>query len=176
MVIFDIGLIIILAGFVFYGLFFGLIRTIGALLGMLIGIWVAGMYYVTVAGWFKNLFFGYDSVGKLITFLVIFILVSSLIKFAFMMLDKAFDFLAIIPFLKTINRLAGAVFGLVLGGFMLGFVFYIFLGFPIVGTLLGKLSANSKVVPYLLKFVEILKPFLPEVLKRIKLLGSSIKA
>lgn len=175
MVFFDIALIIILAGFVFYGLFFGLIRTVGALLGTLIGIWVASIYYLSAAGLLKNLFFGYTSAGKIITFLVIFILVSSLVKFAFMMLDKAFDFLAIIPFLKTINRLAGAVFGLVLGGFVLGFVFYIILGFPVVGSFLGKLSAKSQVAPYLVKFVEIIKPILPEVLSKVKTLGNNVK-
>lgn len=68
MPIFDIILLIILAGFVFYGLFFGLIRTFGSLVGMVVGLWLTFIFYLTVFGWVKNLFFGHELVGKIITF------------------------------------------------------------------------------------------------------------
>ena len=42
----DLALTIILAGFVFYGLFFGLIKTVGSLAGVVIGAWGASRLYL----------------------------------------------------------------------------------------------------------------------------------
>jgi len=111
MTIFDTILLIILAGFVFYGLFFGLIRTLGSLVGIVAGAWLASRLYLSVYEWAENLFFGYDNLGKVVTFIILFVLINRLVGFAFTLLDKAFNIISIVPFLKTINRLAGHLAG-----------------------------------------------------------------
>lgn len=163
MPIFDVILLIILAGFVFYGLFFGLIRTIGSLLGMVIGLCLALVFYPTVFEWVKNLFFGHDFSGKIITFIILFTLINRLIGFIFAILDRTFDLLSVIPFLKTINRLSGAILGLVEGGLVLGLILLY-----ISQSAFGSWLNGSQVAPFLIKFTKIVIPLLPGLLNKVK--------
>lgn len=170
MLIFDIILLIILSGFTFYGLFFGLIRTVGSLVGIIGGIWLTSRLYLYVFSWFSYLFFGHETLGKIITFLVLFVLINRLICFLFALIDRMFDIISIIPFLKTINRLAGAVLGFIEGALVLGLVLYIILQTSL-GSSFSGLLAGSKITPFLLKFIKILAPLLPSLLEKLKLIG-----
>lgn len=163
MAIFDIILLIILSGFIFYGLFFGLIRTIGSLFGLVGGLWLTLVFYLTVFGWVKNLFFGHELAGKIVTFLILFTLINRLIGFIFILLDRTFDLISIIPFLKTINRLAGAALGFVEGGLVLGLI----LSLASQTALAGWLD-NSKVAPFLIGYAKIILPLLPGLLNKIR--------
>jgi len=111
MSIFDISLLIILAAFIFSGLFKGLIRSLGHIIGLLVGAYVASHYYLVIFEWGKNLAAGHDTVGKVITFIVVFAVVARLVDFIFFLLEKAFKFIAVIPGSKYINNLLGAVLG-----------------------------------------------------------------
>lgn len=168
MIIFDVVLLILLAGFVFYGLFFGLIRTFGSVVGVIAGVILAGVFYQKVFGWLDKIFPGHDMIGRVITYIVLFLLIQRLVSFGFMLLDKAFDFISIIPFLKTINRLAGAVFGLLLGGLILGFVFYAVKDYPIISDMLKPTISKSKVAPPLISFIDTIKPIMPGVFNSLK--------
>lgn len=168
MTIFDAVLLIILAGFVFYGLFFGLIRTIGNLAGLAAGIFFASRYYVPAFEWAHDLFFGRDNLGKILSFFIIFTIANRLVGLAFTLIDRSFGLISIIPFLKTINRLAGAVLGFVLGGLVLGLVLFTASRYAIVGHFAGNMLASSKLAPFLVKFAGILTPLMPEMLKKLK--------
>ena len=168
MPIFDVSLILILAGFIFYGLFFGLIRTIGSIIGIVAGAYVAGNYYLNTYVWAKDLFFGHDNLGKVLCFIILFSLVNRLVGFLFILLDKSFNFLAIIPFLKTFNRLAGAALGFVEGGLVLGLILYVASRYAFLNSWFGDSLTHSQVAPFLVHFANILSPLLPEVLKRLK--------
>ena len=163
MIIFDIILLIILSSFVFYGLFFGLIRTLGSLIGWLAGLWLTFVFYLTVFDWVKNLFFGHELAGKVITFIVLFTLINRLIGFIFVLLDRTFDLISIIPFLKTINRLAGAALGFIEGGLVLGLALLF-----ISETAFSGWLAASKVAPFLIGFAKAIMPLLPGLLERVK--------
>jgi len=163
MAIFDVVLIIILAGFVFYGLFFGLIRTVGSLIGMVGGLWFTIIFYLTVFSWVKNLFFGHELAGKIIVFIVLFTLVNRLIGLVFALLDKTFDLISIIPFLKTINRLTGAALGFIEGGLVLGLILLFISQTSFSGWLTG-----SKVTLFLISFAKTIAPLLPGLLDRVK--------
>lgn len=168
MIIFDVALLIILAGFVFYGLFFGLIRAVGSILGVIIGVWLASLSYLQAFSYVQKFFVGREDIGRIITFFVLFILISKIVGFVFMLLDKTFDFISIIPFLGTINRLAGAIFGLLTGALILGLIFFTVKDYPFVGNRISNSISKSKVVPYMIKAVEIAKPILPGVLNTLK--------
>jgi membrane protein required for colicin V production len=168
MTIFDGVLLVILCGFIFYGLFFGLVRTLGSLFGLVIGAWVASHFYLQVYSWVSNLFFGYTSLGKVTVFVITFLIIDRLVGFAFSLLDSAFTAISIIPFVKTINRLAGAVFGFIEGGLILGLILYITSKYAILTSLVGKVIVGSKIAPYLVKFVNILTPLFPEMLKKLQ--------
>ena len=166
--IFDIILLVIMAGFVFYGLFFGLIRTVGSLAGLVAGAWLASRFYLPVFDWAQDLFFGHNNLGKVLIFIILFTVMNRLVCFGFSLLNKTFHLIAIIPFLKTINRLAGAVLGFILGGLSLGLILYVASRYAIVETFFGKWLADSQVAPFLVRFVEVLKPLLPEMLKKLQ--------
>ncbi len=168
MTIFDTILLIILAGFIFYGLFFGLIRTLGSLVGIVVGAWLASRFYLPVFDWARDLFFGYDNLGRVLTFIILFIVINRLIGFVFVLLNKSFDVISIIPFLKTINRLAGAALGFVEGALILGLILYVAARYSFVGSWFGNALSNSEIAPFLLKFVKILLPLLPEMLKKLQ--------
>jgi len=168
MAIFDIVLLIILAGFVFYGLFFGLIRTLGSLVGVVVGAFVASHYYIPIFNWARDLFFGFDNLGKVIAFVLLFTLVNRLIGFIFIILDRTFDVISIIPFLKTFNRLAGAILGFIEGALVLGLILYVSARYSFLPGFFAEWLVNSRVVPFLLKFTNLLLPLLPDVLKKLK--------
>jgi len=170
MLLIDIILLIVLAGFVFYGLFFGLIRTIGSLAGLLAGVWGAVLLVGPVSSWAGSLFFGFSGAGKVVTFILLFTIINRLVAFGFTMLDRFFDLIAIIPFLKTINRLAGAAFGLLEGAIVISLVFYAVLTLPIFGVWLTNALSQSQIAPYLLKFLAVIQPILPAVFAQVKVL------
>lgn len=168
MIILDVILLIFLAGFVFYGLFFGLIRTAGSLLGVIVGALLASRWYLLVFEWAQDLFFGWNNSGKVLTFIILFTIINRLVCFIFAMIDRTFHLISIIPFLKTINRLAGAVLGFILGGLSLGLILYVASRYTIIDSLFGKWMVDSRVAPFLIKFVDVLKPLLPEMLKKLQ--------
>ncbi|PIR12862.1 hypothetical protein COV49_04075 [Candidatus Falkowbacteria bacterium CG11_big_fil_rev_8_21_14_0_20_39_10] len=166
--LFDIILIIILAGFVFYGLFFGLIRTLGTLTGTVAGAWIAIKYHLLVFSWFQGLFFGFDNLGRVIIFILLFTLTHRLVLIIFAILDKTFNIISIIPFLKSINRLLGAIFGFILGSFVVGLIIYGALSYPYIPGFTVAWINKSQVVPFLMKFIKILLPILPSMLEKLK--------
>lgn len=168
MSIFDVVLLISLAGFVFYGIFFGLIRTFGTFAGVLVGAFLASRFYLPISDWLNSFFFGYGNLGKVVVFILLFSLFNRLTGFAFYLLDRAFNIISIIPFLKTFNRLGGAILGFITGSLILGLILYVASKYAIVGYWFGDNLVNSKVAPFLLKVANFLLPLLPEVLKKIQ--------
>ncbi|RLC38693.1 hypothetical protein DRH27_01605 [Candidatus Falkowbacteria bacterium] len=166
--IIDAILLILLSGFVFYGLFFGLIRTFGAFLGVIVGAILASRFYLLAADIIEPIFFGYGSLGKVITFLVLFSLINRLVGLGFYLIEKAFNIISIIPFLKTINRLGGAVLGFLTGGLAIGLVLFVISRYALLEHWIGKWLVGSKLVPMFLKFNDMLLPLLPEMLKKLQ--------
>ena len=163
----DIVLLLVLAGFSFYGLFFGLIKTVGSLLGVALGAFVASRAYLLLFSVVKPLAFGHDDWGKLLSFAICFTIVNRLICLIFALLDKTFHLFSLVPFLKTVNRVGGAAFGFIEGGLVLGLVLYIMSKYIPGGEwMLGQIK-NSQMTPFLLKFGNFLVPLLPEVLRQM---------
>jgi membrane protein required for colicin V production len=168
MIIFDVILLLFLAGFVFYGFFFGLIRTLGSIVGVLVGAFLASRYYLVVFEWVRDLAFGYNNIGKVVVFIILFTIINRLVGLVFAILDRTFNIISIIPFLKTINRLAGALLGFLEGALILGLIIYVASKYSFLPSLFGGWIVDSEMVPFLLKFVNLLLPLLPEALKMIQ--------
>jgi len=165
---FDIFLLLIIAGFAFYGLFHGLIKTIGAIVALIVGVWVANLFYLPVYTLAAKLFFGSESLGHFLTFFILFVITNRLVNFLFVLINSSYNSLFFIPFLKTLNRLLGAIFGLVLGGLLVGLILY---GLGQMGFWAGLLKPylkNSQIAPFLLKYMAIIVPLLPNLWEKIK--------
>jgi uncharacterized membrane protein required for colicin V production len=166
MIIFDLVLLIILGGFVLYGLWFGLIHSIGVLIGTVAGAYLAARWYEPVAS-LLGYFGGHQNIARVVCFLIIFALVDRLVGLLFWLVDKVFSVLKIIPFLGLANRLLGATLGFAEGVLVLGLTLYVAARYPL-GDWFTTSLADSKIAHYLIDVGSILTPLLPEVLKQIK--------
>ena len=87
---------------------------------------------------------------------------------AFYLVDRIFNIFTIIPFVKTFNRVAGAILGFMTGSLALGLLLYVISRYAILETLVGKWLVGSQVAPFFVAWVKILLPLLPDVLKTLQ--------
>jgi len=163
MAIIDFILLLVLFGFALFGLWFGLIHTLGSLLGTILGVYLSSRWYDGAAVWAQGKFAGDLNVWKVIVFILLFILINRLVGLLFHIVEKMFDIFTKLPFLKSINKLAGAILGLLEGAVVLGGVIFIAHRFPF--GLEEKLFAASQIKNYFLGVFNVLMPLVPEVLK-----------
>ncbi len=163
MAIIDFVLLLILFGFILSGFWFGLMHTLGALVGTVLGVYLSSRWYEGAAVWAQSHFAGSLNVWKVIIFILLFILINRLVGLLFYILEKIFGIVTNLPFLKSIDRLAGAVIGLLEGAVVLGGLVFIANRFPF--GLEEKLFAVSALKNYFLAVFNILMPLVPEVLK-----------
>lgn len=147
-----------------YGVWVGLIQAFGAVVGVIFGAAVAGHYFESFALWANGKFAGDLNVEKIIAFIIIFILVNRLIGLVFYLVSRIFRFINVIPFLNSINRLAGAIFGLLEGGVVLGLSVYIAVRLPFSGWFFSQLQVSA-VAKYLVKVGDFTAPLLPQAIQ-----------
>jgi len=163
MPIIDVIFLIVLTGFTLFGLWFGLVHTLGSLVGTIIGTYLASRWFDSIALWAQGKFGGSVNVWKVIAFIVAFMLISKLIGFLFHILERTFGVITKLPLIQSINKLAGAALGLAEGAIVIGGFVFIASRFPF--GLEEKLLAVSITKQYFLNVFEILLPFIPDALK-----------
>lgn len=166
MTLFDLILILIIFGFGWFGFWFGLIYAVGGFVGLILGAAVASRYYDDLARKILFIFNGNENLAKLISFFVIYIVANRLVGFIFFIVDKILKPITTLPFLKTINRLGGLIFGLAEGILTVGLFLYFAVRVPLPW--LVNLIEQSKIAWYFIKMANLLLPLLPEVLKKIE--------
>ncbi|MFP4514999.1 MAG: CvpA family protein [Parcubacteria group bacterium] len=167
MALFDTILIVIMAGFVFYGLFKGIIKMLGDLAGLIVGAWLASRYYLDFANWLSQFNLGSDYILKIISFVVLFALISKLVSLIFSLLKRFLHLIFLIPFVKTLDRVLGAILGFAIGSISLGLLLFVISKYVPTGTNFATWLTQSEVAPLFLKAAKILMPLLPEALKLI---------
>lgn len=165
---FDLALIIILAGFVFNGFAKGLIRLLGNIVGLIIGAFIASHFYLQFYQWGQNLVGGRENLGKVLAFIIVFVVVTMVVDWIFIILEKIFNIISIIPFTKTINRLLGGAVGFLEGSLALGLILFVISRYAWIGSLFGDHLISSKVAPFFLTIVKIVMPILPDALKALQ--------
>lgn len=163
----DMILVVLISGFAFTGFWFGLIHMIGSLVGIVVAAVLAGNYFDFIASKLSFLFGGRENLGRVTTFVIIFLLVTRLVGFVFWLINKAFNLIAFLPFLKTANRIGGALLGLVEGIILTALALYLVVRYPLGETITNALS-NSMVVDYLLEVANKVAPLLPEVVQKVQ--------
>lgn len=165
----DIIILLLLFAFAFSGFVFGFIRSFGSLLATLAGIYLAAHYYQLIS---ENLFQPVfktipESVSCVLSFILIFLLVDIIISLFFYLLDRLIKLISFLPFLRAINRVGGAIFGLLKGGFFIGIIIYILTKYPL-SPFISQSLEGSKIVPLFLRIIKLISPLLPVALKQIK--------
>ena len=167
MPLFDLILLLIIFGFIFFGFWFGVIHAFGALVGVVFGAYLAGQWY---EGWAQALnvfFYGNINVARVVIFLVLFTLVNRVVGFVFYLLEKVFRIVSIIPFLKTINRLAGAALGFLEGAIVVGTVLYLSAKYPMPQFFSDGLAQSQFAGP-LINTAKLVIPLLPKATQQLQ--------
>ncbi|PIT88805.1 MAG: hypothetical protein COU29_00275 [Candidatus Magasanikbacteria bacterium CG10_big_fil_rev_8_21_14_0_10_36_32] len=164
---FDLVVVIIIGGFGLFGLWFGLIHTLGSLAGTVLGVYLAARFYEPLAGWLMQFTGWSGNFSKVIMFILAFIIINRLVGLGFWFVDKILSIITRLPFIKSINRLLGLAFGLFEGALVLGIIFYFIAHFPLSEWFMTNLS-ESEIAPSLTKMASILWPLLPDALKTVQ--------
>jgi len=119
MSVLDIIILVVLGLCMLLGAMHGIIRQLGSIAGLFLGVWLAFRYSSSVAGSALSWIHASDTVLKVIAFALILILTVLVMSLLGHMLEKIFTTAA----LGWLNRLAGVVFSLLAGVMLLGVVF-----------------------------------------------------
>lgn len=160
----DLLLLLALFSYTWGGFQAGLIEAIGGLVGLVIGAVVASSQYVHFAPAFAGWVGGNELISKVVAFGVILFVVSRLVAIIIWFVNKLFNIVAIVPGLKLLNKLAGAVFGLLEGALFLGLVLQVANRLPVPDNWAHALQ-GSMIAPFLIHVSGWLVPFLPAALK-----------
>jgi len=137
----DIIIAIIIVVSIIVGLRVGLIKSILSFVGLILGVFLAGRFYVSISG---ILTFLPETAARVVAYILIILVVMIVISFVAALLDKLLS----VIMLGWVNHLGGAVFGLLLSGVFLGAVLAVWVkyvgGSDVVGnSVLGKFLVNS---------------------------------
>lgn len=161
----DIVLLIIILFFVFRGFKAGLVGAIGALLGVIVGIWAGSNFMDEVAAWLLSFFnFSNQSLANILAFVLIFIVVNIIFSLAVWIINSIFH---VIPLINFANKIIGALIGLVGGILFISALVYLLSLFAFSQNIADVLQ-SSQLATVAVKIAVILKPLIPEAVKSLK--------
>lgn len=160
----DVVLIILVVIFITAGYILGFIHTLGAFVGAVVGIFVASRLALPLGASIGDKL-GNETVVTIVLFAIIYLIVSRLVGLLFMLVEKSFGVAKVIPFVKPINSLLGALFGFFEGVITVGAVVY-FAGQLLPTDWIQNIVQTSQVGNWILTIFDLLKGLLPEVLRR----------
>lgn len=120
----DIVILVIVAASTFVGLRNGLIKTLLSFAGLIIGIFLAGSYYVSLAG--KLSFIPQENIAQVVAFALILILTMVLAA----VLAAILKWVTSLVMLEWVNHLGGAVAGFALGAIFCAAMLTLWVKFP----------------------------------------------
>lgn len=153
----DLVIAIIIFAFLFYGFFFGFVHTLITLIGAVAGIYVA-THLVDPIQNFLSFIFGTGMIGKVILFILIYILTVKLLGVIFWVIDRIWGIFKWIPFAGLVDKLLGLVLGFLEGVVVVAaIIYYALLYLPEDGI---RLALESSFLAHQLNFItDILKIF-----------------
>ncbi len=167
MSIFDVVLLGIILGFMLFGLWFGLVHTLGSLVGTLLATFLATRWYVPAAAWLSGITGWTGNFPKVLMFIMLFLLINRLVGIGFFLIDKTLSVVTHLPFIHSLNKLLGGVFGFLEGLVVVGVSLYFITKYPLGNTFMTAFK-ESKVAPYCVQVANVVQPFVPEAIKQIK--------
>ncbi len=163
----DVFLFVVLFGFTMFGWWVGVIHAIGSVVGTVAGAFVATHYNNQITDWVLSKMDFPESTAHVLVFFITFFIVNRLVGLVFWMIDRSVKFARFIPFLKSINRMLGAMFGFVEGVLVLGLGIAYLSAFPF-GAGLTQFFEHSTAAPWLVDTAGVLFPLLPEAWEKVE--------
>lgn len=145
----------------------GLVKAIGVLVGLVVGLWMAGRYYQVAADWLIG--WGLpQAFGGPAGYIVIFIISVWAVSILVWMADRVFNFLAFIPGMKLLNNLLGGLLFLVEGVLIIGVALYVIGQFSNPEGSIGKTIDNAKLAPVIRAAAWVASPLIPPSIEQLK--------
>ncbi|MFA6105129.1 MAG: CvpA family protein [Patescibacteria group bacterium] len=166
MSVYDIVIVGIIGGFGLFGIWFGIISTLGSLLGTAAGVYLAGRFYEIPAEYLIKFTHWSGNFPKVAMFIICFLIINRLVGLLFHILDKSLFVFTSLPFISGLNKILGLIFGLFEGIIFIGIVFYIVDRYGPWSGFLGQLS-RSNLVTICEGIASFLWPLLPDAMKFI---------
>ena len=138
----DIVIIVAIAITTLIGLKIGLIKAVLSLAGLIVGVILARLYYIPLSE--QLTFISQTTLAKVAAFAIIMIGVMIIVAVLAMVLK----WIASVIMLGWVNRIGGAIFGLVLGAILCGTILALWVNF--FGA--GEVIANSSLAALLSQF------------------------
>jgi uncharacterized membrane protein required for colicin V production len=162
----DIVLLILWFGFVWAGFWYGLIQTLGGIVGVIAGAIIAGRTYTIVGGWFGGVG---ERLGlsQWLAFAIIFVVVNRAVAIATGSVGKILNVVKVVPGVGSINRLGGALVGLLEGALILGLLVGLAQTLSVSAGLTAHLE-GSRIADLLGAIGKSLMPLLPEALRQAR--------
>lgn len=161
----DITLLVILAGFVASGFATGFVQSLGAIIGLFVGAFFAGQLYPTVAKVILPWVSGGQNVADIVGFIIVFIVISQVVGFVFRTLNMLFKFITLIPGIKFLDHLLGALLSLIQGVIFLGLILAFASRLPLTSFGIDVMN-RSQLAPPLIAIGGWLIVFLPGAIKQ----------
>ena len=151
--------------FVILGLFNGLARTIGSIIGTIVAIIFAGRLMVPAFAMFGK-FFGGGAIAQVVVYIIVFFLVSRAVGIILWAIGKAFGILSWLPFAKSIDRFLGGLFGFFEGVIIVSIALF-FATHVLPPTWFKPMIDSSQFAKYLIGTVALMQSFLPIAAKNV---------
>lgn len=164
---FDLILVCIIGGFVLFGLWFGIVATLGSLVGTVFGVFLASRWYTLPATWLINATHWNANFSKVLVFIILYLIINRLIGFIFYILDQTFTLITRLPFINSLDHLLGGIFGFLEGVIALGITFYFVSRFPLSAGFMAQVNA-SHVAPFCVSIASLLWPLVPVALQTLQ--------
>ena len=164
---FDTALILVIFGFGYVGWRFGLVHTLGSIVGAIIGIYLATRWYAPAADWLINTTHWSSNFSRVVVFIIVFLIINRLVGIVFWLIDKALSIITRLPIIHGIDSLLGFGFGIIEGVLVVGIVLFFINKFPLDARFMNQ-AAQSKIGPFCIEAASILWPLIPEAIKTIK--------
>ncbi len=136
---FDVVIVCILFGFTLFGLWAGLIQSVGSIVGTIAGAYIAGHYFQPIAAWVITRSDWSENIARIVVFFLLFVVITRVVGAIFWFAQK---FLRLIPFGRLVNRISGAILGLIEGLILLGLFVYLVQKFPLGEKLMPAINAS----------------------------------
>lgn len=159
----DIIILLALAWFAINGWRRKLINELGGLVGVVLGAYFAGQYYELGAAATKVVF-GEGDPAMFTSFAIIFLAIFYLVSWAAKMITKITKLVTWLPFVSLGMRITGAIMGFINGNLLIGLLLWVHIKYPVSDWITSE-AAASKFAHYVSMTANLLKPFLPEIIK-----------
>lgn len=159
----DIILLAIILLFGIIGLFRGFIKSIGRIVGLILSFVFATKLYGIISSILPSSITN-QATRNLIGIIVMFLILAIISGLIVELLSKLFK----LPVIDIVNRVLGFAFGAIEAILVLGFIFMFITQYAIIYNPIKDFVANSFMIPFLVRCVNIVTPLLPDFLKGVE--------